>query len=655
MAAVLAYPQDTPAAAVHTPDDVQHKLEQQVPEKISAYYSLVFPNFTYYLQTLNVTIGRRCIPASTASSSDNPQVDVDLGPLKSVSRLHARIEYDEEEERFVLVVVGRNGAWVDGVWSGAGSRVALGDRSQIQIASRTFHFILPPPPAPEDSPSPSSLSSIDNRPRSPSVDITSLDVTASISPPSSIPPSSPPVTAVVVPSPLKKIPPLPEPQLPNSNSIARLKSNKKRKKSDVDPLPRVKPEDLPPKPQYTYAQLCYRAIKGLDGRGSLQEICQWIQETYEWYKYSDKDWESSVRHNLSSNRAFKKVERGPDEKGKGALWTIDPQYEHTFEEQDARKLAEAKGFGKKGKNATPLDPPLKRSVKGEFRGAPLPPPLTSAPLVHKNVQSHISHTGASSAAIIVKQEHAIVPTPIPLATSSATPATPVPAPAPPVNATVPASQPPAPAPVVSPPSAVQAPSSIAAIPASVRLPIVIGPVPSSSTDSDGGDPKPIVLHQNTLILNPTIFAHLTQQQLRDLEALGAQKALEILQGYIVRFYKEKLRAEGGRGRGRGRGRRARGGGAPASTRPPPSDGLFTTTPLPMRTAKANADGAGTPGPDAAPQPTATPAASQSTAPAPPMASLQPPERALSPLIVIDDDDEEDTRVTKRPRLDGDGA
>ncbi len=53
----------------------------------------------------------------------------------------------------------------------------------------------------------------------------------------------------------------------------------------------MKPEDLPPKPQFTYAQLCYRAIKGLDGRGSLQEICQWIQDTYEWYKYSDKDWE----------------------------------------------------------------------------------------------------------------------------------------------------------------------------------------------------------------------------------------------------------------------------------------------------------------------------------------------------------------------------
>ena len=313
MAAVVAAPQDTPSTVATIIGDANPTTEEPTSDKISAYYSLVFPNFTYYLQTLNVTIGRRCIPANTASSSENPQVDVDLGPLKSVSRLHARIEYDEDEERFVLVVVGRNGAWVDGVWSGSGSRVPLGDRyatsppsscdlrfivrrrSQIQIASRTFHFVLPPPPAPpEDSPSPSSHSSIEHRPRSPSVDITSLDVT-SISPPSSIPPNSPPVTAVAVASPPKKIPPLPEPSLPNSNSIARFKSNKKRKKSDADAFPRVKPEVMPPKPQYTYAQLCYRAIKGLDGRASLQDICQWIQDNYEWYKYCDKDWEVRAR------------------------------------------------------------------------------------------------------------------------------------------------------------------------------------------------------------------------------------------------------------------------------------------------------------------------------------------------------------------------
>jgi forkhead box protein K len=103
------------------------------PSTISAYYSLVLPEFTYYVQTLAITIGRRCIPSTPGAPSSSKEVsepvaDVDLGAVKSVSRLHARIEYDELEERFVLSVIGRNGAWVDGVWSGAGSRVPLGER-----------------------------------------------------------------------------------------------------------------------------------------------------------------------------------------------------------------------------------------------------------------------------------------------------------------------------------------------------------------------------------------------------------------------------------------------------------------------------------------------------------------------------------------------
>lgn len=103
-------------------------VEHHDTDKISAYYSLAFPNFTYYLQTLTVTIGRRPIPSATTTTSDVSVVDVDLGPLKSVSRLHARIEYEEEEERFILVVLGRNGAWVDGIWAGCGSKVPLGAR-----------------------------------------------------------------------------------------------------------------------------------------------------------------------------------------------------------------------------------------------------------------------------------------------------------------------------------------------------------------------------------------------------------------------------------------------------------------------------------------------------------------------------------------------
>lgn len=353
--------------------------------------------------------------------------------------------------------------------------------------------------------------------------------------------------------------------------------------------------------------------------------------------------QSSVRHNLSSNRAFKKVDRGPDEKGKGALWSVDPLHEHTFEEQDARKQAEGKLSGKKGKNPAFLEPPLKRSVKGEPKGSPLPPPLTSAPLVKREFHAHNVTAPPTTSTFTVKVE----PTPMPIPVALMHPPAPRPAPPPPAGLGASVHHHPAQASSSTPP---QVPSPIPPIPASVRIPIVVGPVPSTSSDSDfnAAEAKPIVLHQNTLILNPTIFSHLTAEQLRDLEALGAQKALEILQGYIVRFYKEKLKAEGGRGRGRGRGRKLR-GAAPGTTRPQPSsDGLFTTAPLPMRSANAQA-------PSGAP--TGPPATSQAVVEPPPMASLQPEQDAApdSPIIVVDDDDEgSDAHVSKRPRL-GEGS
>ena len=120
--------------------DVQLNQNTVTTDKISAYYSLVFPTITYYLQTPNVTIGRRCIPPNSPSSSTAaPQIDIDLGSLKSVSRLHANIEYDEAEERWVLVVHGRNGAWVDGVWIQPGKRAPLNER-RVFLLSPDPHF-----------------------------------------------------------------------------------------------------------------------------------------------------------------------------------------------------------------------------------------------------------------------------------------------------------------------------------------------------------------------------------------------------------------------------------------------------------------------------------------------------------------------------------
>lgn len=88
-------------------------------QEIPAYFALEFPDvrFTYYLQKLSVSLGR----------SDSA-ADIDLGALKNVSRLHARIEYEEQLEQFVLAVIGRNGAFVDSVWYEPGERVPLAER-----------------------------------------------------------------------------------------------------------------------------------------------------------------------------------------------------------------------------------------------------------------------------------------------------------------------------------------------------------------------------------------------------------------------------------------------------------------------------------------------------------------------------------------------
>lgn len=117
-----------PPTPVEAHEDIHSSPEPEPSKKISAYYSLVFPHFTFYIQTLSITIGRRTNPNGASSSSDQSHIDVDLGSLKSVSRLHAKIEYDPDQDRFVLAVISRNGAWVDGVWQGSGTRAPLGER-----------------------------------------------------------------------------------------------------------------------------------------------------------------------------------------------------------------------------------------------------------------------------------------------------------------------------------------------------------------------------------------------------------------------------------------------------------------------------------------------------------------------------------------------
>jgi hypothetical protein len=95
-----------------------HQIQTDEAPRVSAYARLDFPSFTFYVQTLQVSLGR-------SAEKGSGMVDVDLGPVKAISRRHAKIFYNFGTQRFELSVLGRNGAFVDDAFVDTGSTVPL--------------------------------------------------------------------------------------------------------------------------------------------------------------------------------------------------------------------------------------------------------------------------------------------------------------------------------------------------------------------------------------------------------------------------------------------------------------------------------------------------------------------------------------------------
>ncbi|KAK6496928.1 hypothetical protein TWF481_001910 [Arthrobotrys musiformis] len=76
----------------------------------------------------------------------------------------------------------------------------------------------------------------------------------------------------------------------------------------------------------SYAEMIYMALKSAPGyQMHLQEIYQWFRDTYPKFRQDQsKGWMNSIRHNLSMNGAFVKVERQNGESGKGFMWLLAP-------------------------------------------------------------------------------------------------------------------------------------------------------------------------------------------------------------------------------------------------------------------------------------------------------------------------------------------
>ncbi|GAA5828894.1 hypothetical protein JCM11251_005911 [Rhodosporidiobolus azoricus] len=264
-------------------------------------------------------------------------------------------------------------------------------------------------------------------------------------------------------------------------------------------------DDRLAKPPYTYASLIAQALNSAVGKKlTLHQVYDWILARWPYFKENQSGWQSSVRHNLTPQRGFIKIARRADEPGKGSFWQIDPSQLANF---DGHHFRSKKPDGAAGSPAEAPSPTLSAASPALAPApGPAPPPAKFA-------------AAAAASPAVTPGSARPSPSPAPTASTSSAPAN----------------------------TALNKP-----------LPIVVGPIPASYVrptqppQPSGGaatdelttallkDP-PIVLHEGTLILNPVIFAHLTEEQLGELRKKPASVVLAGLQKEVVAHFKEKMR------------------------------------------------------------------------------------------------------------------
>ncbi|XP_030633993.1 forkhead box protein N1 [Chanos chanos] len=94
-------------------------------------------------------------------------------------------------------------------------------------------------------------------------------------------------------------------------------------------------QPLYPKPIYSYSILIFMALRN-SKTGSLpvSEIYSFMTEHFPYFKTAPDGWKNSVRHNLSLNKCFEKVEnKNGSSSRKGCLWALNPTKVEKMQEE----------------------------------------------------------------------------------------------------------------------------------------------------------------------------------------------------------------------------------------------------------------------------------------------------------------------------------
>lgn len=94
------------------------------------------------------------------------------------------------------------------------------------------------------------------------------------------------------------------------------------------------------KPRMSYAQLIAEAlVNAPDGMLTLSEIYSAISARHPFYKMEARNWQNSIRHNLTLNKSFTKVPRMSSSEGRGSYWKLEPGAESIIFKRTARNVS----------------------------------------------------------------------------------------------------------------------------------------------------------------------------------------------------------------------------------------------------------------------------------------------------------------------------
>ncbi|KAJ5988870.1 transcriptional regulator family: Forkhead [Penicillium waksmanii] len=351
---VISYLNTPPQEIRVSRDHSNQKTENK--QSIEAYAKIAGRNWTYYVKTLHVNIGRE--PDREQKSTEQsspvtiaaralPDVHVDLGPSKFVSRLHAEIFYDgEQAPAWHIRVNGRNGVRLNNGILKRGADAVLHCGDIIEVANSQMMFVTPgddPNVHPSfieraqriasgQEPDPASVAWDASQHAHPQVS----QATEPARPSSSGGPSLAPAPN------LRQRQVTPPPRSPGTDGQRTTKQsplyNRGMMMESTEEIDYSKDAAKDLKPPYSYATLIAQAIfSSEEEKLTLNSIYNWIMDKYAFYRHSQSGWQNSIRHNLSLNKAFQKVPRRTDEPGKGMKWQIAAEHREEYRKKQMRK------------------------------------------------------------------------------------------------------------------------------------------------------------------------------------------------------------------------------------------------------------------------------------------------------------------------------